>query len=263
MEPPECLVFDEEDWEETLDDDVEMVDAVHVDTHRSFPAGEADLLAGNPPCVGGGGEEARNCAGGADVLDSVAREPRRKRNKKKKKKGGSATIIPDINRFVINTCRQLKEKKSYLIWNAVGCLGVSAISDLVKEVEAVQRNGGQKTVDGKRFRTGGGVLWNILKIRDPNAYKEIMAKGKEFEKQFKQPQNSQISKRKDVSTTQHQTVPRGAAECPVTDSLPTRRETEISASPKRRSVRDRIRVPVTYDDDILEEGELYESPLLT
>ncbi|KAK8965677.1 hypothetical protein KSP40_PGU011174 [Platanthera guangdongensis] len=48
-------------------------------------------------------------------------------------------------------------------------------------VEVVQRNGGQKTVDGKRFRTGGGVLWNILKIRDPNAYKEIMAKGKEFE----------------------------------------------------------------------------------
>lgn len=37
------------------------------------------------------------------------------------------------------------------------------------------------TADGKRLRTGGGVLWNILKTREPKAYKEIMLKGKEFE----------------------------------------------------------------------------------
>lgn len=49
------------------------------------------------------------------------------------------------------------------------------------QVEAVQRCGGQKTADGKRFRMGGGILWNILKTREPKVYKEIMAKGKEFE----------------------------------------------------------------------------------
>ena len=37
-------------------------------------------------------------------------------------------------RFVLETCRRLKEKKSYLVWTAVGCLGVPALSDLVKEV---------------------------------------------------------------------------------------------------------------------------------
>lgn len=48
-------------------------------------------------------------------------------------------------------------------------------------MDAIQTCGGQKTADGRRFRTGGGILWSILKVRDPNAYKEIMKKGKEFE----------------------------------------------------------------------------------
>lgn len=37
------------------------------------------------------------------------------------------------------------------------------------------------THDGKRFRFGGGVLWSIIKAREPKAYKEIMKKGREFE----------------------------------------------------------------------------------
>jgi len=49
------------------------------------------------------------------------------------------------------------------------------------QVDAIQACGGQKTADGDRFRKGGGILWNILKARDPNAFKEIMKKGKEFE----------------------------------------------------------------------------------
>jgi PHAX RNA-binding domain len=48
-------------------------------------------------------------------------------------------------------------------------------------VEAIGKCGGQMTADGKRMRTGGGILWNILKTREPKAYKEIMLKGKEFE----------------------------------------------------------------------------------
>nr|GMD78697.1 phosphorylated adapter RNA export protein [Ipomoea batatas] len=99
-------------------------------------------------------------------------------------KGTPGPNITDINRFVTNVCKRLREKKSYLVWNAVACLGVSALSDLVKEVEAIQACGGQKTADGRRFRIGGGILWNIIKAREPNAYKEIMKRGKEFEVGF-------------------------------------------------------------------------------
>lgn len=48
-------------------------------------------------------------------------------------------------------------------------------------MDAIQACGGQKTFDSKRFRTGGGVLWSIIKAREPNAFKEIMEKTKEFE----------------------------------------------------------------------------------
>ncbi|ESW32982.1 hypothetical protein PHAVU_001G033700 [Phaseolus vulgaris] len=60
-------------------------------------------------------------------------------------------------------------------------IGVSALSDIISEVDTIQSCGGQKTVDGSRFRTRGGVLWSIIKVREPNAYKEIMKKAKEFE----------------------------------------------------------------------------------
>lgn len=48
-------------------------------------------------------------------------------------------------------------------------------------MDAILRCGGQRTLDGSRFRSGGGILWNILKTREPKAYKEIMTKGREFE----------------------------------------------------------------------------------
>lgn len=51
------------------------------------------------------------------------------------------------------------------------------------QVESIQSCGGQMTADGKRLRNGGGILWNILKAREPKAYKEIMVKGREFEVQ--------------------------------------------------------------------------------
>ncbi|XP_042501862.1 uncharacterized protein LOC122079444 [Macadamia integrifolia] len=128
-----------------------------------------------------------------DDVEEGGRGRKREKKKKKKKGGISTSSIADINRFVIDMCRYLKEKKSYLVWNAVGCLGVGALSDLVKEVEAIQACGGQMTADGKRLRTGGGILWCILKTREPKAYKEIMMKGKEFEKQFRQQRVTQVS----------------------------------------------------------------------
>ncbi|KAL5709931.1 hypothetical protein ACHQM5_020555 [Ranunculus cassubicifolius] len=62
----------------------------------------------------------------------ISKSKRKKRNKKKKKPK-SVSSITDVNRFVLDTCRRLKERKSYLVWNAVGCLGVGAVSHLVKE----------------------------------------------------------------------------------------------------------------------------------
>lgn len=37
-------------------------------------------------------------------------------------------------RFVSETCRNLREHKSYLVYTAVACLGVAALCDLIKEV---------------------------------------------------------------------------------------------------------------------------------
>ncbi|VFQ82402.1 unnamed protein product [Cuscuta campestris] len=77
-----------------------------------------------------------------DKNESGSKMQRRRKNKKKKKKnnknkgnnGTSSPNITDVNRFVINVCKRLREKKSYLVWTAVACLGVSALSDLVKEM---------------------------------------------------------------------------------------------------------------------------------
>ncbi|XP_019187050.1 PREDICTED: uncharacterized protein LOC109181644 [Ipomoea nil] len=104
--------------------------------------------------------------------------------KKEKNKGNKGTPFPSLNHmncFVTNVCRQFGERKSYLIWEAVACLGLSAVRNLVKEAQAIQACGGQKTADGRCFRTGGRILWNIIKARRPNAYKQIIKRGVEFE----------------------------------------------------------------------------------
>ncbi|KAM3341820.1 hypothetical protein P3S68_026786 [Capsicum galapagoense] len=189
---------------------------------------------------------------------------RRKKNKgKNKHKGGSSgPKVTDINRFVLDVGKRLKERKSYLIWTAVGCLGVSALSDLVKEVDAIQNCGGQKTADGRRYRTGGGILWSILKVRDPNAYKEIMTKGKEFEKQFKQAkfkqgpiQNKEASLEGSIQSMGDNVTASSS------DVLLQQDPVEQSNSgAKRAPVHDRIRMPVTYDD-LFDEGKDSKVPL--
>ncbi|KAI3792755.1 hypothetical protein L2E82_06644 [Cichorium intybus] len=184
----------------------------------------------------------------ADV-DTASQNPqskskkRRSKKKNKKKKGGSGPGIMDINRFVLDTCRHLREKKSYLIWNAVGCLGVPAVNDLVKEVDAIQACGGQKTNDGGRNRNGGGILWNILKKRDPNAYKEIMKKGREFEKQFKSPdfRKGPNQNKRDWSEAE------GVKEVAGPEGQNGQLDIE-EKQVQKRPVHERIRVPVSYDD---------------
>ncbi|KAK9274032.1 hypothetical protein L1049_018846 [Liquidambar formosana] len=180
---------------------------------------------------------------------------KRKRNKKnRKKKSGSAPNVTDVNRFVLDTCRRLKEKKSYMVYTAVGCMGVSALSDLIKEVDAIEACGGQMTADGRRRRTGGGILWNIIKIREPKAYKEIMKRAQEFEKQFKQ-QNIRPAPKQNCKASSQGTAlafPDGTSTTLSDGSQPTPQMQghieQSNGEGKRASVHDRIRVPVSYDD---------------
>ncbi|XP_051151562.1 uncharacterized protein LOC127265674 [Andrographis paniculata] len=253
MEGGESLLdtlFDEEGVDDTRD--VEMLDVE-----------EGELI-----------EEKLNTRGescdGSDKLNQgsdtrISR--RRKKKKRKNKQRGGNSIDPNvnnINRFVLGACKRLREKKSYLMWTAVGCLGVSALSDLINEVDAIQACGGQKTADGRRFRNGGGILWNIIKARDPNAYKEIMRKGKEFEKLFKQQFNEKKEPKQQTDA---------AAVLNRMDSLALKpddpNEPELSAAgqkkddpnepglstagQKKGSVHDRIRVQVKYDDFLVKE----------
>ncbi|CAI9093644.1 OLC1v1029197C1 [Oldenlandia corymbosa var. corymbosa] len=160
-------VLEDENFE-----DVEMLDVEDGELFEQDP--EVENEGGNPVTD----LKALNVEGDANM---VQKKNKKKKRKNKKKRGSSIPNASNISRFVPDVCRRLKEKKSYLVWAAVNCLGVPALSDLVKEVDAIQACGGQQTADGRRFRTGGGILWNILKVRDPNAYKEIMRRGKEFE----------------------------------------------------------------------------------
>ncbi|KAK8513640.1 hypothetical protein V6N13_002371 [Hibiscus sabdariffa] len=184
----------------------------------------------------------------------------KKKKKNKKKKGGSGPKTLDINRFVLDTCRQLKEKKSYMVYTAVGCLGISALSDLVREVDAVQSCGGQMTADGRRCRTGGGILWNIIKAREPAAYREIMKKTKEFEKQFKQQNIRQAPPQCKVSSSQETAsmlVNETATSVPEDSGPTTHNPTEeFSAEGTRKSVHERIRVPVSYEDLLREDTQV-------
>ncbi|KAL3650220.1 hypothetical protein CASFOL_006623 [Castilleja foliolosa] len=190
--------------------------------------------------------------------NQVNQESKRKksrRNKKKNKRKRGNTIGPNVtnvSRFVRDACKRLKERKHYLMWTAVGCLGISALSDFVKEVDAIQACGGQKTADGARFRYGGGILWNIIKARDPNAYKEIMTKGREFEKQLKRSVHDDKQGLKQQFEASSQSVNEVKCNSPEDGlELRTNGESELeklSVVQRRASVHDRIRVPVSYDD---------------
>ncbi|KAM7490634.1 hypothetical protein LguiA_033555 [Lonicera macranthoides] len=311
-------IFDEIFEEENLD--VEDVDMLDVE--------EGELVEQNSQIATG-----QNSAGDVNKENQDSgNKNRRRRNKKKnkRKKGYSGPNVTDINRFVLDVCKRLKEKKSYLVWTAVACLGVSALSDLVKEegsvlwcekcgekgasggvvllilfccllhwsiqidikgsgvsfavsitwrwilclklklmwpVDAIQACGGQKTADGRRFRTGGGILWGILKVRDPNVYKEIMKKGNEFEKQFSKQNNMKTPTKNRETTTTSQGIVIPSKDHTTTsttttvsildgsDDIPPVAQNQVEQRSdnegKRAPVHDRIRVPVAYDDDLL------------
>ncbi|KAK1267104.1 hypothetical protein QJS04_geneDACA002521 [Acorus gramineus] len=284
-----------------LDEDVDMVDA------ETLEGDERNAVSSTDGGDRSGGVDDRT----AKKSRSLSRSQRRRLSRKNRRKDGQGPSITDINRFVIDTCRRLKEKKSYLVWNAVGCLGVDAVHDLVKElleelhcvrvvasrsdkiiwkpnavegfivkggyawvrrerlvapllarkykeVYTIQDCGGQMTSDGKRFRTGGGILWNILKMREPKAYKEIMAKGREFEKQLRQPNKKQKTMVNNTATLTNMGGTPDEKQTPnITDHALQEQRKLPSPEPNRDrvSVLNRIRVPVAYDD-LFEEGEI-------
>ncbi|KAL2346533.1 hypothetical protein Fmac_000533 [Flemingia macrophylla] len=227
-----------------VDDDVDMVDVE-----------EGELV--EPDSQNGLGQSSVNEANQEPQSKNRKRRANKKKNKKKRKGLGSNAM--DIDRFVLDTCGGIKEKKSYMVYAAVGCLGISALSDLVKEVYAIQACGGQKTADGRRFRTGGGILWSILKVREPNAYKEIMKKAKEFEKQFRQPNVKQrpVLKKEDSSGVPFSYSGRengnDSDSGVLASQIPNQHEPATSEV-RPISVRDRLRVPVSYDDDLLAQN---------
>ncbi|KAL9230373.1 hypothetical protein vseg_005735 [Gypsophila vaccaria] len=189
-----------------------------------------------------------NVQGGSDA-NKKKRKKKKRKSKKAKASNGPGGF--DLDRFVIGVCKRLREKKSYLVYTAVGVLGASAFDDLVKEVDAIQACGGQKTAEGNRYRTGGGVLWNILKTRDPNAYREIMKKGREFEKQFKRPSTMPPAQSNFTFQDVRPVIVKPIENGPD-DDLDMKTSTEgpvvQPTGENRRSVHDRIRVPVSYDD---------------
>ncbi|KAI4316552.1 hypothetical protein L6164_024526 [Bauhinia variegata] len=232
-------IYEEENFD-NVDEDVDMIDVE-----------EGELVERNSQNVmGQSSTEIAN-------QESLSKNRKRRANKKKRKRKSSGSN--DIDRFVLDACRRLKERKSYMVYTAVGCLGVSALRDLIREVDAIQACGGQKTADGKRLRTGGGILWNIIKVREPNAYREIMKKVKEFEKQFRQPNVKPSSNEKKEDPSQGLAFSSAnASKGNVSDSAPIasqmQNQHEPSASEgKRPSVHDRLRIPVPYDDELLGE----------
>ncbi|MCO5615009.1 hypothetical protein L7F22_069297 [Adiantum nelumboides] len=102
--------------------------------------------------------------------------------KKGKKQKSKKAQEMDPRTFIVHTSRYLKEPKRYLIEAAVDRLGMDVVGGLVREVETIEANGGQMIASGKRRRTPGGVLWNILRARYEEDFKAIMTAGKTVEK---------------------------------------------------------------------------------
>ncbi|XP_057799812.1 uncharacterized protein LOC131015430 [Salvia miltiorrhiza] len=240
MEGQESLLdtlFDEENLEDGQD--VEMLDVE-----------EGEFVELNPRTRAGESSNDHDIQENKESNKPSSKQKKRKKKNKRKRGGNVGPNVTDINRFVLDACKRLRETKSYLMYTAVGCLGVAALSDLIKEVDAIQACGGQKTSDGSRFRKGGGILWNIIKARDPNAYKEIMRQGREFEKQFKQ--------QKQEPAAQHAETPPANAPLDASQNkkgnpsgnleLGPHDQSQRDAVQTRASVHERIRMPVIYDD---------------
>ncbi|KAF3773044.1 hypothetical protein EJ110_NYTH56129 [Nymphaea thermarum] len=239
--------------DEALDfEDVEMVD---VEDGQELPE-HAEVVTGTA-------EGDDSLLGKTEDVKMVSKKRRRKKSRKKDKSlnGARKDDSTYMDSFVLETSRRLNEKKIHLVREAVNYLGLAAVNDLVAEVDTVQKCGGQMTLDGTRPRTGGGILWNILRLRDRKAYREIMSRGKKFMRQRKQVLVDKLQK-EPVETPHSSDM--ATSECLKNSSTAEPVQDELSKhdSPQNRvSVWHRVRVPVSYGDlvdDGTEEGEITE-----
>ncbi|XP_065849592.1 uncharacterized protein [Euphorbia lathyris] len=239
-------IYEDDDALEELED-IEMVDVEEGEITEQ----KSHIDSEHNPGDCGRSESAENQASQSENPQRKGNRKNKKKKKKKKRKGGSGTKDGNIDWFVLDTCRRLREKKTYMVYTAVGCLGLSRLTELVTEVDEIQSHGGEMTADGGRGRTGGGILWKTIKTKEPMAYKEIMKKAKEFEKQFKPqnirqapPKNKELSSQEIVFSIDEPpcSVPGG---CQLGHQ---NQHEQSSAVKKHRSVHDRIRMPVSYDD---------------
>ncbi|XP_024516084.1 phosphorylated adapter RNA export protein-like [Selaginella moellendorffii] len=91
----------------------------------------------------------------------------------------------DLQTYVDAVCKHLNETKFFVVGMAVEMLGMKMVNDLVKEVDEIEKNGGQMTQDGSRRRTPGGVLLNLLKLRlEPELYKTIVSSSRKKAVEF-------------------------------------------------------------------------------
>ncbi|XP_031492974.1 uncharacterized protein LOC116259342 [Nymphaea colorata] len=239
--------------DEALDfEDVEMAD---VEDGQELPEHVEDVT--------GTAEGDDSLRGKTEDVKMVSRKRRRKSRKRDKNLNGARKDDSTyMDSFVLETSRRLNEKKIHLVREAVKYLGLAAVNDLVAEVDTIQKCGGQMTVDGTRQRTGGGILWNILRLRDRKAYREIMARGKKFMRQRKQVRVMDKLQKETVETPHSSDM--ATSECLKNSSTAEPVQDELSKhdSPQNRvSVWHRVRVPVSYGDlvdDGTEEGEITE-----
>ncbi|PPD86936.1 hypothetical protein GOBAR_DD16139 [Gossypium barbadense] len=200
-------------------------------------------------------------------------------------KSGFADVNGENQGFVLDTCRRLKEKKSYMVYTAVGCLGISALSDLVKEKR-------QTTVQSSTFEDGNfffheavaasttafaascslsasitmEATWLLLSTNNsiiiplkmdwltPSVARTMnWSSGKQFKQQNVRQapaQSKEISSQETtLSNGTAASVPQGAG------LIPNDPAEEFSAEGARKSVHDRIRVPVSYEDLLGEDSK--------
>ncbi|KAH9622283.1 hypothetical protein KSS87_009929, partial [Heliosperma pusillum] len=104
------------------------------------------------------------------------RNKKKNRRLKKKKKMGRRIAKFNVNSYVLEVCKQIKEKNLFLVYATIDLIGKCAFEQLIDQVRAIQASGGQQTYAGDRHKTGGGILWSLLKRQNQVAYREVMQK---------------------------------------------------------------------------------------
>ncbi|GAQ87601.1 phosphorylated adapter RNA export protein [Klebsormidium nitens] len=135
---------------------------------------------------------------GPQDLDQMVEEARGGKAENKGRKRQRAEKL-DPAMFIKAASTRLQEPKLGLLWRALKILGVEPMQQLMVEVEAIERAGGQLIADGSRRRSPGGVFWNVVKQRvKPEVYTSIFAEEQAKSKQRKRGKPSKKRKKQEA-----------------------------------------------------------------